>query len=117
MHKDIVAAAADGRNLLRALRLAVCRLESPDQEAGILARGRKVLDRAGVAYDHCRLYRVKEGKGGEETERPQLDAGWIMAPTPGRGGMGVGHLAGGQHLLPDAGASGGKGWAGPAIAG
>ena len=34
MHKDIVAAAADGRNLLRALRLAVCRLESPDQEAG-----------------------------------------------------------------------------------
>ena len=66
MYKDNSVNDSDGRHLLKTLRLAVWRLQNADQEAGILARVRKVLDRVGGAYDGCRLYRVEEVKGGQK---------------------------------------------------
>ncbi len=50
-------------DLLRDLRLAVWRHKKPEGEFIILAQIRQTLDRAGVAYDDCRLYRVQADSG------------------------------------------------------
>ncbi len=50
-------------DLLRDLRLAVWRHQEPEGEFVILARIRQTLDRAGIPYDGCRLYRVQANNG------------------------------------------------------
>ena len=50
-------------DLLRDLRLAVWRHKEPEGEFMVLSQIRQTLDRAGIAHDGCRLYRVQAGNG------------------------------------------------------
>ncbi len=64
MYEESGNGGSAGRNALRSLRLAVWRLDDMGQEAEILARVRTVLALADIAYNHCQVYRIEDGRNG-----------------------------------------------------